>query len=125
MISYCKKCEKLFNKTDRNICPSCVREEQSLVKEIQDFLRQNRDATIGDVADALDIPLEVIEDLIDEGVLMTRGNPNLMLTCTRCGEASQDGRMCANCRSEMVSNLNNARTRVEMEQRPQARFHTR
>lgn len=44
MLANCPKCGQLFNKVTKEICPKCVEEEEQLLRDTQEFLRNNRSA---------------------------------------------------------------------------------
>lgn len=44
MLANCPKCGQLFNKVTKDICPKCIEEEEQLLRDTQEFLRNNRNA---------------------------------------------------------------------------------
>ena len=50
MLANCKRCERLFQKVVRDICPDCIKEQQELVRLIKEYLREHPNATIPEVA---------------------------------------------------------------------------
>ncbi len=44
MLSNCPKCGQLFNKVTKEICSDCFEEEEQMLKQTQNFLRENRNA---------------------------------------------------------------------------------
>lgn len=104
-IANCKRCGRIFNKVRRDLCPACVEEEEAAFLRVRDYLRQNKNATIGDVVENTGVPSEKIVQMIQDGRLLLRDNPNLVYPCERCGEMTQTGRLCARCTQEMAKEL--------------------
>lgn len=107
MITNCRRCYRLFDKTSHDICPTCIREQQELVGVIRDYLKKHPYATVPEVSEATQIVVEDIVDLIDQHVLILVDFPNFTLTCERCGRATQNGRFCNSCREELTVELGN------------------
>lgn len=107
MIANCKRCDRLFQKTIRDICPSCIREQQELVGVIRNHLKKHPYATVPEVAQATQIDVEDIVDLIEQNALNLVDFPNFTLTCERCERVTQDGRFCNSCKEEMAVELAN------------------
>ena len=105
MIANCKRCGQLFQKTSREICLNCIKEQHELVRVIKDYLKKHRLATVPEVATDTDIAVEDIVDLIEEKILVLVDYPNMQITCERCGTPTQDGRFCTNCRNDLVAEL--------------------
>ncbi len=61
------------------------------------------------VTEDTDVPTEFIIDMIREGRLILRDNPNLNYPCERCGNPTRAGRYCASCTKELSTSLTAAR----------------
>ncbi len=108
MIANCARCGRFFDRTIRDICKTCIEEEAEFINIIRAYLKENKMATITDVVRDTDIDLEIVLDLIEDGFIVLVDNPNINFECSRCGLPTQDGRICAHCRDELVRELANA-----------------
>ncbi|GMA51297.1 hypothetical protein GCM10025857_26540 [Alicyclobacillus contaminans] len=118
-IAYCKRCGRIFNQVRRNICPACVAEEDKMFEIVKTYLRQNKDATMMQVTEETGVPTEFIVDMIRDGRLILRDNPNLTYPCERCGQPTQAGRYCAACTKELSESLSAASAQLKQKQHPQ------
>lgn len=107
-IANCKRCGRIFNQVRRNICPACIAEEDKAFETVRAYLRKNRDATMLQVTEDTGVPSEFIIDMIRDGRLILRDNPNLNYPCERCGNPTQAGRYCASCTKELSASLSTA-----------------
>lgn len=118
MIVNCKRCGRIFQKSTRDICPSCISEQHELVETIRTYLKQNLTATITDVVRDTDVPLEIILDFIDDGLLIFVDNSNISFECSHCGGLSNEGRVCTKCKNELIHELANATQLVQKVRKP-------
>ncbi|CAM3951995.1 TIGR03826 family flagellar region protein [Alicyclobacillus pomorum] len=117
-IANCKRCGRIFSQVRRNICPACIAEEDQACETVRAYLRKNRDATMTQVTEDTGVATEFIIDLIRDGRLILRNNPNLNYPCERCGNPTQAGRYCASCTKELSASLAaaSAKLRIKMQQ---------
>ena len=104
-ITNCKRCGKLFQKTTRDICVDCVKEEGQILETIRVYLRNNPSSSLAEVSHATDISMEVISDLIYVGMLRLVDFPNMAVECQGCGTPTQEGRYCSKCQEELGTKL--------------------
>lgn len=122
MLANCKRCERLFQKVVRDICPDCIKEQQELVRLIKEYLREHPYATIPAVATATDITIEDIMDLIEQQILILVEFPNMTITCDGCGLPTHEGRFCKACKDELVKDMANMTRAVkQMQESPKPR----
>ncbi|WAH37682.1 hypothetical protein [Alicyclobacillus dauci] len=107
-IANCKQCGRLYNRTGRDICPQCIREQDEMVHDIRQFLKKNPSANIHETADGTGVPYITIVDMIRDGRLVLRDNPNMSYPCERCGEPTLAGRLCSKCSHELTESLSQA-----------------
>ncbi|MFB5192872.1 TIGR03826 family flagellar region protein [Alicyclobacillus fastidiosus] len=127
-IANCKRCGRMYNRMGREICPNCIREEDKMLNDIRSYLRKNKLANITEVAEGTGVEYEIIVDMIRDGRLMLRDNPNLMYPCERCSTPTQAGRFCASCTQELARGLSvaSAELRDKNSQEPKGRgFYSR
>lgn len=111
-IANCKRCGRMFNRVRRDICPSCVAEEENMFQAVRKYLRDHRNASMSELVEATEIPMEFIVEMIRDGRIILRDNPNLTYECERCGQPTQSGRYCAKCTQELAAGLSGAATEV-------------
>jgi len=107
-IAYCKRCQRIFNKLRRDICFACVEEQERAFQVVRGYLKDHKDASLMEVSEETEVDPEDIIELIREGLLMVRDNPNLSYACERCGQPTQAGRYCASCSAELTAALHSA-----------------
>lgn len=120
-VDYCPRCNQLFQKVTRDICPQCMRDLDKVYDKIYQFLRkkENREATIDDIAGELDTDREDIITIIRMGKLNVKRFPNLGYPCEseNCNELISEGRLCARCIAKIQDGLEKEQRQKEKEQR--------
>lgn len=111
-IANCKRCGRIYNRVRRDICPNCIEEEDQLYLKVREFLRENRDASLEEVVKATEIPMQTLIQMIQDGRIMLRDNPNMAYPCERCGSLTQSGRYCMKCTKEIANSLSQAGTQM-------------
>ncbi|GAB2545233.1 TIGR03826 family flagellar region protein [Gracilibacillus alcaliphilus] len=106
-LANCLKCDKVFVKITRSICPSCIEEEEKEFQLVYQFLkkRENRQATIPEIAEGTGVSEEQILAFVQAKRLNPAKFPNLHYSCSRCGNPIAAGAFCFNCQSELQSDL--------------------
>ncbi|WP_163578990.1 TIGR03826 family flagellar region protein [Gracilibacillus saliphilus] len=106
-LANCARCDKVFVKTNKSICPDCVREDEKQFQTVYDFLkkRENRQATIPEIVEATGVEEDVILQFVKDKRIRSTQFPNLSYPCERCGEPIASGKVCENCRNELTSDL--------------------
>ena len=107
-VANCKRCGRIFNKVRRDICMQCIAEENKAFEVVRAYLKDHKDATMGDVVEATGVELELIVSMIQDGRLILRDNPNIYYDCERCGGPTQSGRLCAKCTKELAEEMTGA-----------------
>ena len=100
-LSTCVRCQKLYTKLRLTVCPECEAEEEKEILELQSYLRDNRNASLIEVSDALDIYMEDIERWIQEKRVSIEVCEKADLKCTICGDSILSGRVCVTCRDRL------------------------
>lgn len=98
----------MYNRLGRDICPQCYKEEDEMLTQIRQFLRKHPGAGIGEVTEATGVEYEVIVQMIRDGRLILRDNPNMSYPCERCSKLTLSGRFCADCTQELARGLSGA-----------------
>ncbi|RIV18811.1 hypothetical protein D2Q93_13705 [Alicyclobacillaceae bacterium I2511] len=107
-IANCKRCNRIFNKGRRELCPQCIAEEDAAFRVVKAYLKDHRDATLAEVTDATEVDVELLVAMIRNGRLLLRDNPNLTYPCERCGQPTHAGHYCPQCAAELVTALSGA-----------------
>ncbi len=114
-LANCARCDKVFVKTTKSICPDCVKEEEKQFQIVYNFLkkRENRQATIPEIVEATEVKEEIILQFVKDNRLRSSQFPNLSFPCERCGEPIASGKICERCKNDLSSDL---RHQQEVEQ---------
>jgi len=103
-MANCRKCKKLFAKIRSPICTDCEREEEQLFLVVQDYLRDNPKATIGEVAEATGATAKKILGYLRDGRLEAATGE---LSCRNCGEKITGGHFCDECTERVNREMDN------------------
>lgn len=80
----CKICGKVFLKTTFDVCPDCIRKEQELIKDINDYSAIREKVTLVEISDIFKEPIEKLEKfLLDRKLVQIMDK--LELVCKMCG----------------------------------------
>jgi flagellar operon protein (TIGR03826 family) len=123
-LGNCPNCGSLFVKSPfRDICESCYREEEEAFEKVYRFLRkrENRMATMAQIVDATGVKESLLIKFIKSGRLQLAQFPNLGYPCDRCGKLIREGRLCANCLTDLNKQLETLQQEEEMKKRHQMR----
>lgn len=104
----CQTCGRLFMKQSRSpYCPSCAEVDFQNFLKVRDFIREpaNKQTTIGALVEATGVSELDITRYIHEGRLIIKDNPSLNIACVRCGNPTNQGKVCADCQSDMQQEL--------------------
>lgn len=95
----CSRCDALYVKTVRDVCPKCFQEIEAEYDKCAKFLRkrENRGANIHQVSEATGVSVKQITRFIKEGRISIDGNPNMGYPCENCGILIRSGSMCDAC----------------------------
>ncbi|GAA0484877.1 membrane protein [Salinibacillus aidingensis] len=106
-LANCPNCGALFVKGARSVCDQCYKEEEAAFEKVYSYIRkkENRRATLSEVAEATGVEERLIMKFVKERRLHTSQFPNLAYDCERCGNPIQEGKICGNCRDELQRDL--------------------
>ncbi|MDL5376583.1 flagellar protein [Exiguobacterium mexicanum] len=95
-------------------CPSCAEVDFQNFLKVRDFIREpaNKQTTIGALVEATGVSELDITRYIHEGRLIIKDNPSLNIACVRCGNPTNQGKVCAGCQSDMQQELKGLQTSV-------------
>lgn len=128
-IANCKRCGRIFNRVRRDICASCIEQEDQLFLVVRDYLRANPDAFMDEVIKETGVAMEMLIEMIKDGRIILADNPNINYPCERCGRPTQRGRLCVACAKDMVNSLSEAskslREKVDKPSNRDRGYHSR
>ncbi|MCL7746743.1 TIGR03826 family flagellar region protein [Halalkalibacter alkaliphilus] len=116
-IANCPRCGQIFVKALRPICQHCYKEQETNFDIVSKFMRrkQNRMASIREVHEKTEVPLEQIHQFVREGRLLTGHFPNLGYPCESCSSIIQEGRLCTSCSDQIKDGLEKVNKEKEFE----------
>lgn len=105
-VRNCKICKHLFNSIGGLvICPTCNNKLEDKFKEIKEYIRDNKGATINDISEKFEIPTQQIKKWIKEERLTFSDDSFGGIECELCGTYIKTGRYCHSCKLEMMQEL--------------------
>lgn len=106
-LANCIRCDDVYVKSTRNICPECYRIEEAAFQTVYKFLniRKNRQATLLEIIPKTDVGEELILKFIKEKRLHISDFPNLTYPCKKCESPIIEGKLCLECISEIQQDL--------------------
>lgn len=121
-VRNCRKCGRLYNYVvGPNICPACRDAMETKFKEVKEFVKNNRNATITAVCEACEVEPSQIQQWIREERLQFADDSPIKVNCESCGTMIGSGRFCEKCKGNMVRDLNGAIRQPKVETPPPAR----
>lgn len=107
-VRSCKKCKRLFNiipGTRSVYCPACMDALEAKIKEVKEFIRENKNCSIETVCENCDVERGVILQWLREERLQLSDSSAIQLSCDVCGSSIPCGRFCENCKKNMMKNF--------------------
>ncbi|MFV0441498.1 MAG: hypothetical protein ACK5LV_09445 [Lachnospirales bacterium] len=107
----CARCKRLFNRIHSPICDSCLKEEEKMYDIVYEFLVDNPNKTIQEIADETNVPEKIIIKFVRDGRFLGSVDfEAIKIPCAKCGIDILTGMYCEDCQMEMKSNLKGAMT---------------
>lgn len=94
-LANCEVCNRLFAQTVSPMCPDCAKKEEDDFERVSHYLRENRQATINEIVDALEVPKGLILKFLRMGRLEQR--ESLSYPCEGCSTLITKGNYCEIC----------------------------
>ena len=105
-IRNCKSCGRIFNYVSGPvICPICKESAEAKFQEVKDYIRENKGASINEVAEACDVDPAQIRQWLREDRLEVTPDSAITLSCDNCGASIRSGKFCEKCKNSMARNL--------------------
>lgn len=105
-VRNCRSCKRLFNYIGgAPICANCKAELEKKFTEVKRYIEENKNATVPQVSEAMDVSVRQITQWVREERLSFSEDSAVTIGCESCGGPIRTGRYCNNCRTEMSKNL--------------------
>lgn len=106
----CMRCGMMFQYMGSGhvICPHCREADKRDFDRVRDYVYEHKRATIMEVADALNIRPEIIENFLRAGRLEIPNDSAVFIHCERCRKEIRSGRFCADCASQLTLEMKKA-----------------
>ena len=102
-VRNCRSCGNIFNYVaGQVICPVCREKQEKKFQEVKDYIRENKGASVNEVAEACDVDAAQIRQWLKEDRLEVTADSAIYLTCESCGAPIRGGRFCEKCISNMT-----------------------
>ena len=92
----CPRCGKMFTKMRDPLCKECMKEEEDLFQKVREYLDENPNTSLPEVAEATGVSTKKIMRYVREGRLEASQYVG-GVTCERCGKPIKLGRYCEKC----------------------------
>lgn len=118
-VRNCRSCGRLYNYMEgMPICPLCKEKLEEKFIQVKEYIRENKDATISEIAEANDVKISQIEKWIREERLTFADDSPLGVKCENCDAMIKTGRFCKKCKDTMASDLSAAITKKVVQVEP-------
>lgn len=106
-VRNCRMCGKLFNYmgSGRQICPVCASALEEKFFQVREYIRDNKNVGINEVAEANEVPVSQIKQWIREERLAFAENSQIGIECENCGALIKTGRFCKACKGKLAEGL--------------------
>lgn len=122
-VQTCTRCRRFFNYIGgERLCPSCKEEIEKEFQKVKEYIRENRGATVIQVATDCEVPEKQIREWVRQERLELSSTDGEFV-CEKCGASITSGRFCAKCKNDMVDSLNSAIKKEEPKPEPKKDTH--
>lgn len=105
-VRNCRSCGKLFNyMSGPPICDACKMALEEKFIEVKEYIRENREAPIGKIAEDCEVSVKQITQWVREERLILSEGCHIMIECENCGAPIRTGRFCESCKKKMHGEL--------------------
>ena len=108
-VTNCKACGNLFNYlSGLRLCPNCMKKLENKFIITKNYIRENPNSKINDVAKNCKVSIPQIKRWIREERLAFSQESGIGIKCDNCGKMIRTGRFCTECKTKMINKLYNA-----------------
>lgn len=112
-IKNCARCGRMFQADGiSKICDRCRDNDEEDFKVVREYVYDNPNSNIPDVAENTGISEEKILKFLRQGKLVLKDELSMVLDCERCGKPIKSGRYCDSCTNEMSRDLRSAASKT-------------
>ena len=121
-VRNCKSCGKLFNYMGgAPLCPECRTALENKFHEVKQYVHDNPNASMGQVAEDMEVSVKQIREWIkQERLILSEASVDGVL-CEHCGRPIRCGRYCEKCKAALTNKLQSAIDKPAPEQKPVVR----
>jgi len=95
--SNCPRCGRVFVRTTKPICDTCVKEEEANFDRVRDYVKEHPNRSIKEVSEICEVPIKRILQYVRDGRIDASPGIAADVTCSKCGKPITKGRMCEKC----------------------------
>lgn len=105
-VRNCKECGKIFNYMEgAPVCPACAKKIEEKFEDVKEYIYDNPNASINQVAEDNEISVQQIKRWIREERLAFSDNSEIGIECEKCGAMIRTGRFCQACKRRLENTL--------------------
>lgn len=107
-LKNCPKCGKMFTYTGASVvCEKCVKKDEEKYLELKEYINENPEQNMAQVAKATGVPTRKILHYIQEGriILATGSAMASEVSCEKCGKPISGGKYCDSCAEKVSKNM--------------------
>ncbi|MCL2386462.1 MAG: hypothetical protein FWC89_02825 [Defluviitaleaceae bacterium] len=93
----CPRCGKVFVKIVEPVCDACVKAAEQIFEQVREYVRENPDKKIADVAKECKVTPARVLQYIRDGRIEASGGMQGEVLCSKCSKPIIIGRMCEKC----------------------------
>lgn len=116
-LATCPRCQKLFNKTESQVCVNCQAAEDEDLEKVRQVIRDNPDMNAEDVASEAEVAVRVVNRMLDEGMIERVSSSDLeQIKCGRCGAPaiSASKKLCERCLAALNKEMAQAQANIKL-----------
>lgn len=107
-VRNCRQCGRLFNYIGGSysyLCPNCVKKLEEKFHEVKEYIEDNKNATMVEIAEACDVSTKQLEKWVREERLCFSPESSIGIECEICGTTIKSGRYCEQCKGKIANDL--------------------
>lgn len=106
-LKVCSRCGNMFiySGFGKCICAKCKEEDETEFHLVKDYIFQNVDATLQEVAENTKVRIGRIKSYLREGRLIIPDHSSVFIECEHCGTPIKFGRVCRSCADSLSNEM--------------------